>query len=235
MLIEELSKKLELPLDYNVCGKRRLKSISLLELLSALIEKKTAKDAATVLGISRDSITSICKELFPEKNSKQTWSQYLLSTVGKKRCSSCHEFKLLDEFADSKDKGKHIMCRPCLHNYGSNRYYTNKDQHSQWNKNWRANNPNKAKAIAARRRANKNKAMSEDADKILIQLIYEGCPEGYHVDHIIPISKGGEHHENNLCYLSIADNLHKKDKMPEDVPYIMARAIYPLDIEGFLD
>lgn len=232
---QDISNKLNLPLDYNVCQNRRLPAISLELLLTTLLEHKTAKDAAIKLNISRTSITNICKDLFPDKDSKQTWSRYLLSIVGKKQCSSCNEFKLLDEFADCKDKGKHIMCKPCLYNYGSKRYYNNKEQHSIWNKTWRANNPNKARAIAARRRANKNNAQSEDADKVLIQLIYEGCPEGYHVDHIIPISKNGKHHEDNLCYLLAADNLSKKDKLPEEVPEIMSRAIFPLELEGYLD
>lgn len=235
MLIEELSKKLNLPLNYNVCGKRRLKSITLGQLLDSLIENKTAKEAALSLGISRSSITDICKELFPDKCSKKTWSLYLLGLLGKKRCSSCGETKLLEEFSDSKDKGKHTKCKICLYEYGSNRYYSNKDQHRTWNTAWRKNNPNKAKAISARRRANKKGAATEDADLYLIQLIYEGCPEGYHVDHIIPISRGGKHHEDNLCYLTISDNLSKKDKLPDEVPHIMERAIFPLELDGFLE
>ena len=35
----------------------------------------------------------------------------------------------------------------------------------------------------------------------------------YEVDHIIPISKGGLHHEDNLQYLTIAENRRKSDKL----------------------
>lgn len=229
MIIRDISNKLGIPLDYNVSNNRRIPSITLEVLLSTLLSEKTAKDAAVKLNISRSTITSICKDLFPDKDSKKTWSQYLLGYIGKKRCSSCGEAKPLEDFADSKDKGKHIMCRPCLYVYGSARYFENKQQHLEWNSAWRKNNPNKAKAIAAKRRANLLNAKSDDADLGLIKLIYQGCPAGYHVDHIMPLSKGGKHHELNLCYLPESANLSKKDKLPEEVPDIMKLAIYPLE------
>ena len=52
-----------------------------------------------------------------------------------------------------------------------------------------------------------------DADRKLIQKIYENCPEGYEVDHIIPISKGGLHHQDNLQYLPWKENRRKSNKM----------------------
>lgn len=51
-------------------------------------------------------------------------------------------------------------------------------------------------------------AMSE-TDRALTILIYQKCPRGYHVDHIVPISKGGEHAPNNLQYLPSRINLKK--------------------------
>lgn len=50
----------------------------------------------------------------------------------------------------------------------------------------------------------------------LIKRIYTGCPEGYDVDHIYPISKGGQHHESNLCYLPKSINYSKGAKTIED-------------------
>ena len=52
-----------------------------------------------------------------------------------------------------------------------------------------------------------------DADRILIQKIYEDCPEGHEVDHIIPISKGGLHHQDNLQYLPWKENRRKSNKV----------------------
>lgn len=225
---------LNLPADYNAAKNRRLKVIRLDQIIELILEEKTTEEASSILGISRHSLSSILKDLFPTKASKQTWLAYMLLSVNMKLCSACKEIKSLEDFSPDKSKGWHSMCKPCLYEYGSNRYFNNKEQHKEWNTNWRANNPDKAKAIAAKRRATKNNAVMEDADLEVIKIIYLQCPEGYHVDHIMPLSKGGLHHQNNLCYLKAADNLHKKDKLPEEVPYVMARAIFPLDIEGFI-
>lgn len=69
--------------------------------------------------------------------------------------------------------------------------------------------------------------LAKDANILIISDIYANCPEGYHVDHIIPINKNGLHHENNLCYLPAKLNIAKSDKLPEQVPEIMEHAIYP--------
>lgn len=52
-----------------------------------------------------------------------------------------------------------------------------------------------------------------DADFEKIKQIYLECPEGYEVDHIIPISKGGLHHQDNLQYLTISENRKKSNKL----------------------
>lgn len=46
-----------------------------------------------------------------------------------------------------------------------------------------------------------------------LQEIYLNCPEGYEVDHIIPISKGGLHSPENLQYLTISENRKKSNKL----------------------
>lgn len=228
MLTQLIAEKLHLALDFNVSRKRKLRYISLKELLDTLIEYKTAKDAAVILGISRSSVTAICKELFPEKESKQTWSQFLFSVIDCKRCSKCEQIKSLYDFADSKDKGKHIMCKPCLSEYGKVRYYENIQQHKDWNKNWRDNNPDKIRANCAQRRALKRDATTKEADLKVIEAIYKDCFDGYHVDHIIPLSRGGLHHEENLCYLPASLNLSKHNKLPEECLEIMKHAYFPI-------
>ena len=40
--------------------------------------------------------------------------------------------------------------------------------------------------------------------------------EGYEVDHMIPISKGGLHHQDNLCYLPALVNRSKGGRTIEE-------------------
>ena len=61
-------------------------------------------------------------------------------------------------------------------------------------------------------RARKNKATCDTANMELIKLIMEKCPSGYEVDHIVSISRGGKHHENNLQYLPAMENRRKSNK-----------------------
>ena len=58
---------------------------------------------------------------------------------------------------------------------------------------------------------------------LLYYKISEYLGEGWHVDHIQPINKGGAHHPDNLQVLSSELNLKKRDKYPltpeEEIEY----------------
>ena len=58
-------------------------------------------------------------------------------------------------------------------------------------------------------RARTRNAITESTDLLLIRKIYENCPEGYHVDHIIALAAGGNHHQDNLQYLPVSENCRK--------------------------
>lgn len=64
----------------------------------------------------------------------------------------------------------------------------------------------------SRYRAKGYRRLHPDADPIKIKTIYKNCPEGYEVDHIIPLSLGGWHHEDNLQYLLAIENRRKSNK-----------------------
>jgi 5-methylcytosine-specific restriction endonuclease McrA len=60
----------------------------------------------------------------------------------------------------------------------------------------------------------------EDADQNAIEKIYKECRRisqetgiPHHVDHIVPLSKGGLHHQDNLQILTAEDNLKKSNKL----------------------
>lgn len=69
--------------------------------------------------------------------------------------------------------------------------------------------------IAARRRArirNQTPKLTKE-EKEKLQKFYLDCPEGYEVDHIIPLAKGGLHHPDNLQLLTKSENRKKWTKI----------------------
>ena len=69
-----------------------------------------------------------------------------------------------------------------------------------------------AYSIAQYNRRSRFKQASKDIpwkERILIGKFYKNCPEGYEVDHIIPIARGGKHRLSNLQYLTEKENQSK--------------------------
>lgn len=75
--------------------------------------------------------------------------------------------------------------------------------------------PWKKNAREAKRRSAKLNATPMWANMNAISEIYEKCPKGYHVDHIVPLQGKavcGLHVENNLQHLLASDNCIKSNK-----------------------
>lgn len=65
-------------------------------------------------------------------------------------------------------------------------------------------------------RSRKYKATPSDTDRVLIRKIYENCPSGYEVDHIVALASGGNHHQDNLQYLPALENRRKNKSQKYD-------------------
>lgn len=63
-----------------------------------------------------------------------------------------------------------------------------------------------AKKCLKLRRERLKKFILSKEKKEQIRVFIRGCPEGYEVDHIIPVSRGGPHCLSNLQYLSRSQN-----------------------------
>lgn len=88
----------------------------------------------------------------------------------------------------------------------------NRERLRELQREWTKRNLKKAAAWNAKRRAARLNATPPWADLDAIRRIYEQCPPGHHVDHIIPLrGKGvcGLHVHYNLQYLPARENLKK--------------------------
>jgi len=83
------------------------------------------------------------------------------------------------------------------------------------NSKWQKANPNKKNAATVRRRTALMNRKPKWADDLVINMIYEDCPEGYEVDHIIPLqgeNVSGLHVAWNLQYLTPIQNKLKGNR-----------------------
>lgn len=114
------------------------------------------------------------------------------------------------------DKRYRAKNRDRLSEYRSQYYRDNKKRLNDYRKEHYENNKQDYIANSAKRKADKRNQTPDFANLKLIAAIYKNCPEGYHVDHMIPLSMGGLHHESNLCYLPASINMAKGDKYIEE-------------------
>ena len=86
---------------------------------------------------------------------------------------------------------------------------------------WTKNNRNICNAYRARYEANKLNQTPTNTNHEVIQWFYDIVSQknkqanktAYHVDHVVPLSKGGLHHEDNLQILTAHQNLCKGAKL----------------------
>lgn len=185
--------------------------------LCELIFEYTTTKISDIINISPKTLRKALTNAFPDiatGNKGTVWRVELLSKLGYRKCFGCGKDKLLEEFYNSISSrdSKASSCKECS---------------KELNRIQRIERPEIIRASNSKRKAIIKGSDSEGANLDIIKKIYKMCPVDYHVDHIIPLAKGGKHHEANLCYLPAKLNMQKQDKLPEEVPEIMSQAIYP--------
>lgn len=154
------------------------------------------------------------KEIPPPEKPISEKRQWELDHPGLRRCTKCGQGNpaTLEFFGMVKNKkGLHPQCRKCV----SKRY-----------RSWKENNPEKLRVLANRRRARELQAEgSHTAADVRAQYKsqkgkcwYCGKKVGdkYHVDHRVPLSRGGSNAPDNLVVTCPRCNLSKNDRLPHE-------------------
>ncbi|MEU3565127.1 HNH endonuclease signature motif containing protein [Kitasatospora sp. NPDC006786] len=174
-----------------------------------------------------------------------------LDAASMRACTSCLEVKSHTEFCRNprQREGISTICTPCVNEYTREWARLNPGKTAEYRKRWeskpgakemlaakrarfRANNPDYGRLKAAQRRAMERGSTAEPVSQRQIRRLVSElgvkcfyCDGPFeHLDHFIPISKGGPHSIDNLVPSCADCNLHKSDKMPWDwIPDLGAR------------
>lgn len=177
---------------------RGLSGITTISLIESLISTDSIKKAADSLGYSDNPVKQLIRKklspLFPERSrdfySHSTgecrWRLELLDLIGYKHCYMCNTTKSIKDFGSNKHErnSKHSHCKTCCTAKTKKHKYYIVERTPEWS----------------------------NLDSI--SDIYNKCPRGFVVDHIIPLRGklvSGLHVPNNLQYLSAEDNLKKSN------------------------
>lgn len=140
-----------------------------------------------------------------------------------KTCTRCGQTKPLAQFTPNKQfsGGRRPECNPCLNAYrraaraakpevytavARRRYARNPELAKAYSSNWRANNPEKARAVRIAYHARRMGAAGSFTGAQWIELCnrYDNkcvacdSTELLTVDHIVPLSKGGDNFISNI-------------------------------------
>jgi hypothetical protein len=91
----------------------------------------------------------------------------------------------------------------------------NKEYQLQYRRSSRLKNPERFRAEVSARRARVKQQKPAWESFSRLRSFYENCPEGYHVDHILPLRGkliSGLHVLENLQYLPASENMAKHNK-----------------------
>jgi 5-methylcytosine-specific restriction endonuclease McrA len=166
-----------------------------------------------------------------------------------KCCTKCGETKTLDEFYSQKTgkDGRRSQCRVCVKAYRKD----NAEKRAVYDKQYRKDNTEKTAAYnkqyrqttkgkAARKNAHhKRRTKKREGDVTTAQLLElqqtaKSCywcgkkltaKTQVHIDHYIPLSKGGGHTLSNLVVACKKCNITKNSKDPQDFAISLGRLL----------
>ncbi len=187
------------------------------KLLESLLYTKDLKNAGLLIGTSHRTLERNLPNIFPNKESMGPWWSHILFINNFKRCSMCDKVTSIDEFGISNIKYYKLqhICKLCDNLKRKEYYKNNTEKCNKASKEYYSLNKPYFIARNARRRASEKNATPYWSETEEIQKFYDNRPEGYHVDHWIPLindSVCGLHVLANLRYMVAKDNMSKSNK-----------------------
>jgi hypothetical protein len=145
---------------------------------------------------------------------KKEWQS---SHPGKFCSSNCNHLRKQTILRDNKDTN--VICKNCNNAFVAQKLGVRFCSISCNNSHWFRNNKSKHNHKEAKRRAKKLNATPSwlsKQDWTKINELYDSCPNGFHVDHIVPLQGkevSGLHVPWNLQYLSARENIIKGNRV----------------------
>jgi 5-methylcytosine-specific restriction endonuclease McrA len=144
-----------------------------------------------------------------------------------KRCSKCRRFKPVTSFSGDKRAvdGLQSQCKPCICENGKRWREQNPEKWRAARSGWKAANPEKVRAIhrnTSHKRYRQKKGGELRSAELLAweaaqRKICHWCGSKcgpWHVDHRVPLAKGGAHELRNLVIACSNCNLRKGARDP---------------------
>lgn len=188
------------------------------DLVYAIIKSRSLLKASEVLNITNRTleryIPKILSEKYGTKSSNSTpWKFILLADIDIRQCYKCAEYRILStDFHSNGISNMKSECKYCVSKFTTEQdRVLNREKYKKYYNNNHGKELNRLKEVKLSRLLRVPKWRNKEK----IEEIYNKCPEGYHVDHIIPLQGklvSGLHVENNLQYLSAEDNWKKNNR-----------------------
>lgn len=143
-----------------------------------------------------------------------------------KRCTKCRELKPRAAYhkGNNRSDGLQAACRSCDRERKRQWNLTNVERERARKRRWEATHPGARAAREARRRASKRGSCASCYNRAAIAELHHEATlaaafsdEPFNVDHIVPLARGGKHHQNNLRILPARLNALKGSKLDSEV------------------
>lgn len=190
------------------------------------IKYETAIELAKHVGCGNNAITNQNKKFTELDGFSGKLVTKFLRVLGLKKCSDCSQIKEPKSYSKNKNApdGLCDQCKECRAAYTNSeagkltrKRYNQSEARKLSTKRYAQSDKGIAtkRANTAKRRASKLQRTPAWSDLEAIAIFYLNCPEGYQVDHIIPLQGelvSGLHVLENLQYLIASENRSKSNK-----------------------